>query len=41
MSITSRDMPEALAQVRTRPLFRLRETVPPLQVVGATLPLHS
>jgi hypothetical protein len=36
MSITSGDLPEVLTSVRTRPLFRLRETVPPLHVVGAT-----
>jgi hypothetical protein len=36
MSITSRELPEVLTSVRTRPLFRLRETVPPLYVVGAT-----
>jgi Protein of unknown function (DUF3237) len=36
MSITSQELPEVLTSVRTRPLFRLRETVPPLHVVGAT-----
>lgn len=30
------DMPEALMSVRTRPLFILREQVPPLLVVGQT-----
>jgi Protein of unknown function (DUF3237) len=30
------DLPEALQTVRTRPLFRLREQVPPLYVIGET-----
>ena len=30
------NLPEALKTVRTRPLFRLREQVPPLYVVGQT-----
>jgi hypothetical protein len=29
-------LPEVLKNVRTRPLFRLRERVPPLYVVGQT-----
>jgi hypothetical protein len=37
MSPTSNeDLPEILKSVRTRPLFRLREQVPPLYVVGET-----
>jgi hypothetical protein len=36
MPITSQELPEVLTSVRTRPLFWLRETVPPLYVVGAT-----
>jgi Protein of unknown function (DUF3237) len=32
----NQDLPDVLKSVRTRPLFRLRETVPPLYVVGAT-----
>jgi hypothetical protein len=32
----SQNLPEALKSVRTRPLFRLREAVPPLLVVGQT-----
>jgi hypothetical protein len=32
----SKNSPEALNSVRTRPLFRLREQVPPLYVVGQT-----
>jgi hypothetical protein len=32
----TRDMPEVLMSVRTRPLFVLREQVPPLLVVGQT-----
>jgi hypothetical protein len=30
------DLPDVLRNVRTRPLFRLREQVPPLYVVGQT-----
>ena len=30
------NLPETLKTVRTRPLFRLREQVPPLYVVGQT-----
>jgi Protein of unknown function (DUF3237) len=33
---SSENLPEALNSVRTRPLFRLREQVPPLYVVGQT-----
>lgn len=29
-------LPDVLAQVRTQPLFQLREKVPPLYIVGAT-----
>jgi hypothetical protein len=36
MSIASQQLPEVLTVVHTRPLFRLREAVPPLYVVGAT-----
>src|SRR5580658_4712014 len=32
----SQNLPEALKSVRTRPLFLLREAVPPLLVVGQT-----
>jgi hypothetical protein len=32
----SQNLPEVLKSVRTRPLFLLRETVPPLVVVGQT-----
>jgi Protein of unknown function (DUF3237) len=33
---SSENLPEALKNVRVRPLFRLREQVPPLYVVGQT-----
>jgi hypothetical protein len=36
MSSMSQELPDVLTSVRTRPLFRLRETVPPLYVLGAT-----
>jgi hypothetical protein len=36
MSMTLQELPEVLTNVRTRTLFWLRETVPPLYVVGAT-----
>ena len=36
MSMAFRELPEVLTSVQTRPLFWLRETVPPLYVVGAT-----
>jgi hypothetical protein len=32
----SQDLPEVLKSVRTRPLFLLREQVPPLLIVGQT-----
>jgi hypothetical protein len=35
-SLLSRNLPETLTSVRTRPLFLLREQVPPLLVVGQT-----
>jgi hypothetical protein len=35
-SLLTRDLPEALKNLRTRPLFVLREQVPPLLVVGQT-----
>lgn len=35
-SVSFRQLPRALQGIRTRPLFVLRETVPPLLVVGAT-----
>lgn len=35
-SLLTRDLPEALKSLRTRPLFVLREQVPPLLVVGQT-----
>jgi hypothetical protein len=36
MSAAFNDLPEILRSVRARPLFRLREQVPPLYVVGQT-----
>lgn len=36
MTFSLSDLPEALRGVRTRPLFVLREAVPPLLVVGQT-----
>jgi hypothetical protein len=36
MSTATQDLPEVLTRVRLRPLFQLRETVPPLYIVGAT-----
>jgi hypothetical protein len=36
MSFSLGDLPESLRTVRTRPLFVLREAVPPLLIVGAT-----
>jgi hypothetical protein len=35
-TLLSQDLPEALKSVRTRPLFLLREAVPPLLVIGQT-----
>jgi Protein of unknown function (DUF3237) len=36
MSTMTEALPEVLTRVRTRPLFELREMVPPLYIVGAT-----
>jgi hypothetical protein len=36
LPLLSQNLPEVLKNVRTRPLFLLRETVPPLMVVGQT-----
>ena len=36
MTNPTKALPDALAQVRTKPLFQLREKVPPLYIVGAT-----
>jgi hypothetical protein len=36
MSTSFDQLPESLRSIKTRPLFVLRETVPPLLVVGAT-----
>jgi hypothetical protein len=36
MTTAIKILPEVLTQVRTRPLFKLREAVPPLYVVGQT-----
>jgi Protein of unknown function (DUF3237) len=36
MSITPQELPAVMTRVQTRPLFLLRETVPPLYIVGAT-----
>jgi hypothetical protein len=36
MTTTIETLPEVLTQVRARPLFQLREAVPPLYVVGQT-----
>jgi hypothetical protein len=36
MMTTLRQLPESLQSVKTRPLFVLRETVPPLLVIGNT-----
>jgi hypothetical protein len=36
MTIQTESLPDVLTQVRTKPLFQLREEVPPLFIVGAT-----
>jgi hypothetical protein len=36
MTIQTESLPDVLTQVRTKPLFQLRDEVPPLFIVGAT-----